>query len=493
MGRPVPKRELTTGMLMPFRMSVSLLVIASAVFLTGLWRYYHFSDIDPVVPEGQFISLPVPRDLSMLEGALADRIRAHLQAVRARPGDPDAYGRLAMVYEAHAFFRLARQCYARAVSIDPSNPRWRYHWAVLLHKAGDSEAAEQAFRSVISSKPDYAPAHERLGLLLLERNAYKEAANAFQHVIRLRPNEAAGYIGLARAKLAAGAYREAVELLNKALTIEPTCQLAHYTLGRVYQRLGRFAEATIEFALGARAEPVLLADPWRADVQSASVGRKMKLRMAQELLGHGQHTKAVEMLEELMPHDPQDADVAASLGLAYLAVQRPEDAKRVLLRALEVRPDAFRTHGNLAAVLLELGELDAALSHAQEATRLAPMQEWLFFVKGLILEQLGRYEDALASFHRAAQLNTPNPGVYVHMGQVLLHLQRVEEAIEPFRNAVAFNPKSVMIRYNLAMIYAQTGRFDQAAQTLRAALTLDPENERVRQALARAEESLSPR
>lgn len=457
----------------------AVFVLGLVVFLAGLTPLWLRQDR----------SAPIPDDLESLAPVLQERIRTYVQAVRQQPADPEAHGQLGLLYEAHGYHDLAKLCYANAIAIAESNPRWRYHWAVLAQESGDVQAAESNLREVIAKRPDYAPAHQRLGLLLLDRNALQEAGYSFERVVQLRPDEVQGYIGLARVRLRMHEDREAVDVLSKALTIAPDRPEVHYLLGRAYRGLGRVEQGKVELARGGQAQQPVVRDPWRQEMLPLRLTRWLRRSRANDLLAEGQVAAAAEELEGLLADYPDNQNLMNDLAVAYSRLQRDDEAMRLLTDALRINEDHVPTHVNLAMLLGSRRDLARALEHAEKATVLAPKNAGAFSTKAKILLHLRRPDEALASFRQSEFLDPSDPTVHSAIGLTLVQLQRWEEAIKAYEEAVRLDTRSVRDRLRLGLLYRQAGRVEDARATLRAALQIEPDNEQVRQLLQDIEAS----
>lgn len=426
----------------------------------------------------------IPSDLTP---SLRDQLALLLHGVRGDPSDADAHGELGLFYEAYGFRSFALRAYATAVSTEPESPRWKYHWAVVASAGHESDAAVAAMRFVCKSEPEFAPAHERLGLMLVNRNDFDAAMEVFHKLVALVPDSAAGYVGRGRVLLATGQVEDAVSQFRLALARDASSGKAHYLLGQAYQRLGRVDEARTELARGARSQTELLPDPWRATMLTALSGSKARLSYARYLREEGRLDEAVDMLFDLNRLSRADIDIANALGSTLLELGRSDEAAEVLTAALDAPFQSYLTHCHLANAHIELGDLDAALQHAEAATVIAPMTAWGFFTKGQVLYRQKQYEAALVAYRRAVELDPRKPNGYGRIGLTLALLDRHDEAVGPLETAVELAPHSPVPLYNLGVIHAQARRFGKAARVLRSAALLDPQNKDVMNALNRVE------
>ncbi len=431
------------------------------------------------------VSVPLPADLHILEPALVELIEECDRAIHARPDDPKAHGRLGAVYEVHGYPDLALRCYAAAVAMDPSDLRWRYFAGVILQERGRLAKAEKAFREVIEKEPDYAPAHQRLGTILFENKRYDQAAEAFTQAVRRSAQQPTGYVGLARVRLETGFYDEAVGLLTSAIATRPSDCEAHHLLGRAYQKLGRLEEAREAFERCTNRMERMVYDPWRDALRLQAATRSGRRERAKKLLSKGQATAALAILEALIAEDAADAPALNMLGISYLLLRRPDDAKEALLRALPLDEHNPTTHVNLSAVLLVVGDHSSALEHATQATRLAPGGAQGFVNQARALLRLRRFDEAAAAFGRAGEVD--GRMIDAHRGHclTLLRLKRFDEAVEACQVAVKLAPASWRDRYNLGTLYGKLGLYQKAVETLSIADKLDPGNSRIAKLLTR--------
>ena len=89
----------------------------------------------------------LPEELERLDPELVSMIEDLAAAVQANPRDPNAHGRLGLIYEANGLFDEARRCYETVGQLADSTPWWSYHLAIATRQAGDFDGAMQLLRN----------------------------------------------------------------------------------------------------------------------------------------------------------------------------------------------------------------------------------------------------------------------------------------------------------------------------------------------------------
>jgi tetratricopeptide (TPR) repeat protein len=136
-------------------------------------------------------------------------------------------------------------------------------------------------------------------------------------------------------------------------------------------------------------------------------------------------------------------------------------------------------HSNLAVTLINLGQLDEALSHYDAALTLISDDVGALFSKGMLLTMLDRPSEALPLFAKAIALDPSNAPIYYNYGMTLERLGRLEEAITQYRKALENkgNAKvSLDANFGLGDSLVKLGRLDEALSYYDAALALAPDD-----------------
>lgn len=115
---------------------------------------------------------------------------------------------------------------------------------------------------------------------------------------------------------------------------------------------------------------------------------------------------AIELYKRSIAIHPT-SEAYTFLGWSYSMVDRLEEAIEMCHKAIEVDPEFGNPYNDIGAYLIELGELDEAMSWLERAT-VAPRYQspqLPYLNMGRVHEQQGRYRSALQSYDRALEID----------------------------------------------------------------------------------------
>lgn len=120
-----------------------------------------------------------------------------------------------------------------------------------------------------------------------------------------------------------------------------------------------------------------------------------------------EYKKAIVMLQSLSSRYPELSGPLVNQGIAYLKLEKYEDAREVLEKALEVNERNPYAHNNLGVALRELGKFDEAQEHYREALELDPKYARAHFNLGVLAElYMQDLSLALEHFRRYQELQS---------------------------------------------------------------------------------------
>lgn len=159
--------------------------------------------------------------------------------------------------------------------------------------------------------------------------------------------------------------------------------------------------------------------------------------------GEGDYANAVDHLTravELAPYDPNNMH---SLGVAFMGMQRHEEAIPWLQRALEYcrRPaDLADIHDNLGMALRQAKRIPEAEVHFQKALGLNPNHVMARVNLGLTQGLQNKPEEALATLEEAVRLAPDHVQARFCYGLWLMNARRFEDSVEQFEMVLRLQP-----------------------------------------------------
>jgi tetratricopeptide (TPR) repeat protein len=237
-------------------------------------------------------------------------------------------------------------------------------------------------------------------------------------------------------------------------------------------------------------------------------------QLAQRLAAAVQHHEAGRLTEaathyrSILQEAPAHPHALHLLGLIAYQEGRHAEAAELIGRALAIHGPHPVFHSNLAAVYLELDQLDATVAHARAALRLDASlanahnnlgvalmrqgqydeaeQEFTLAIRcnprhidarcnlGAVLHRQGRLGDALTCLEQAVRLAPGHAQAQNDLGGVLLACDQPERAIGYFREALRLKPAFAEAHSNLGLALRELGQVDESMTCFREALRLNP-------------------
>lgn len=172
--------------------------------------------------------------------------------------------------------------------------------------------------------------------------------------------------------------------------------------------------------------------------------------------------------------------------IANLSLKQARNDMLGLQAMLRVDPDDYRSHTDLAARYLTLGQSGLARQHLDTALSLAPDHPTAHFNLGALLVAEEDTAGAIDAFRRAIEIRPEYAAAHNNLGALLAATGSLDDAIVYYRLALQFGSHDASAHYNLANALLATGGVAEAIGHFREALTLTPDDPDVHTSLARA-------
>ncbi len=217
----------------------------------------------------------------------------------------------------------------------------------------------------------------------------------------------------------------------------------------------------------------------------ASAVREANYNLARDYLDCGRPDDALLLLEDLAKNDPKQSRFQMHLAQCYLALNRREDAKKILEALITAdlnppEPEAEKggppKQAEAAALAAETQPTEApvatpeapAKTEALEAASVPHKQPnprpWADLLMGIIHFEEGDMEAALASLLKAEQSDPRLPNLHLRIGETYLRQRRTDDADRAFQQALDIDGDSPEAHLGLAMVRLRQRQNGEAAE-----------------------------
>ena len=293
------------------------------------------------------------------------------------------------------------------------------------------------------------------GEMALERGELEEARRAFASVLERDPDQFDALLLSSVVEVRAGALEDAIDWLKRALrtdaieTRRTSFLYALETVGRLRRRPSR------------ERPQCLLAHYYRYlrifdDTQAGAAIACAKRAIA--------------------AHDRPD-DAYLTIGAVSYRTQKPEQALRAVLKAVEINPRNAEALRWAAFLYFERGDTLNEYRMIKAAAEAAPTDLFYLHHFGhLLLERLGDAPQALAVFQQAQQFHPDSTWILERLGYVHGLLGEYEQSAVLYRRAIERDPTDTHLHSGLAFTLERQGQLDAAIAASQQAIQAAPDD-----------------
>lgn len=427
-------------------------------------------------------------------------------AIAGAPWRPDGYASLAVLLRRAHQPQAAEQAYRQArelAEIAYADLAWYYQ------QKGQMADAEWVYRLAIAEEPDGFDAYIGLVTLLATHDQAAEANDVLDSMAH-RP-ELVYEAHLLRARLLVwqGRLDDAVTHYRDTIDQYPRRVEAYQELVRLYLDERVVQEALRILRQGHVALP---AEPWfvwllaqvSEDMGQHEDARRWYLqagkldpvdtdasvayqRAADIALRQNRQRAAQHAVQQAIQRNPNNAGAYFLLGELRERQQKLADAAAAYTRATTIAPkfgEAYRARGRVYGRLGDLGSLDAM---ARDVLALNPNEAYdATIVVADAFRQASEYRRAEAMYRQAIDLRPGQAEAMLRLASLLERQQRLVESVALYQQAATHldDPQAAADAWGQAgRLLAQMAQYAAAETAFRTACTVDPENAGLHEAL----------
>jgi Flp pilus assembly protein TadD len=220
------------------------------------------------------------------------------------------------------------------------------------------------------------------------------------------------------------------------------------------------------------------------------------LESGEEKIRERKLNDAVEDLLEAAALDPENPEVHYYLGIAYVRMERYEQAVDHLVKLITSELSYInRVHARmiLGYVYTLKEEYPRALEHLRWIVKAGFNSAQAYAAIGYIMDRMGNFKEAVMNLYRAVEIDPDNANAHNSLGYIYAEAGvNLEQALAECKKAVAMDGSNPAYLDSLGWVYYKLGRFSQARGYLSKALKKSPGNEEIVRHLALAAEAVEP-
>ncbi len=316
-------------------------------------------------------------------------------------------------------------------SVPHVDPRVEFSAGQNALRDGDLNAAEKAFRRVLTVDPRSAAAYANLGVIAMRRKEWDHALELLKKAEHLDPKMAGIRLNIGITEFRRANYGAAIGPLNSVLRDQPDSSQARYLLG-----------------------------------------------LCQVFTEH--YPDAVTTLQSLWTERSGDVMYLYVLGIAAHNAGNDALDQQALSRMIEVGGDSAELHFILGKSYLNRHEENAAVPELNRAIASNPNLPFVHFTLGVAHSRLGDNDDlAEQEFRKDIAIEPDLADNYAQLGFLYTRAQKFPESEQAFREALRRDPRMAAARLGLAQLYFKEEKFTAALREADAALQLIPESQNV--------------
>ncbi|MEM6913661.1 MAG: tetratricopeptide repeat protein [Pseudomonadota bacterium] len=428
--------------------------------------------------------------------------------------EPSAEHRLALAqfFALESRFNAAEAELEAASEADPDDLTILTAWADLAARRAGTDAAVALYRAFIEERPDQDQLKFALSTVLADAGRTQEAIDVLTSVADLRGDELMGLrarAGLAKLAFDAGQDETAQALTDGILAINSAFPDALMIRAALWAKAGdhRSAIADLRSVLSSGAQSTgalrqlsasyagnreyeLAAETLLNYLVQAPDDAPARVQLALIEARLGELRAASERLEEVLRVQPEN--IEALRAAAEIALRRSalSEASAIGNEMIATGLDPAGGAVVLAFVRLAQDNLEGALEVLQKGRAAMPQSDEIVLLEAAVLVQLGRDQEALSLAQSAAELGAGSAPLALRTAELLEAEGRDQEALAWYRRSVDVERTTPQAVVALSGFYAARDQVPEAADVLVRGLDAFPTSEVILVRAARIEERL---
>jgi len=465
-------------------------------------------------PENLLVKEQIGEVLLFL-GRNEDAISAYLESLAEDPDSPRLANNIGIA--CHRLGRLdeAISWYKRAISKDKNYAISWNNLGVVSYHSGNPDRAFKCFEKSYRLNPEYFDSYLNLGLVYMNRGSYNKAEKLFKKVIQKKEECSLPYNYLGSVYLNTDRIEEAIHCFQQAIFRDEGFAEACYNLGFAFSRIGKYDKAleatkkamelnpfytSNRFKLGLDiyseqlnilisrelTEEMGIGEVEGEETEAEEIFEKLfvapeekpgvfdvvkEVKKAESLYKENRLDEALEILNEIRRHEPDNAKALLLSGKIYKSKGLLGEARDVLLDLVPDNEEALRI---LASVYIENGELRHANELAKTLREKNKDAPFSYYVSAWYYNRKKEYEKAIKMLKSCPHWKD-NPRILCEIASLCFSSGKLDESLAYLLRSISVSP-SALAYLLLAKVEIKQKRINEVEENLLKAIGTEPNN-----------------
>jgi len=375
-------------------------------------------------------------------GFLDDAIVEYQKALQYNNDFVNGHINLGYTFQQKGIFDKAIEHYNYALKKEPNNYKALVNLGSVFIEEGKLDEATYYLERGLEIEPNDYIARRNLSKVLFGKGLKDRAFVEARRTLLLKPSDLELRKVLADSLYEEGRINEAIMEFKEILKVNELDFDTHMKTGVAFSALNLFNEAQREL------EIAVALDPKSEDARCV---------LGEILRDAGLLDKAIEQWEKVIKKDPTYLAAYNNLGVAFLHLERYEEAVKFIKAGLGINDKDGYLHYNLGCTYLNMKQFDKAIQEFRETISLNTDIVDVHYYLGCALQETGQKDAAISEFVKfVSSKNIDDPQMCVTMGQFFLENGLLEQSLAiyirlsemlPLQDREAVNKTIQMIKH----------------------------------------------
>ncbi|HTX77106.1 MAG TPA: tetratricopeptide repeat protein [Terracidiphilus sp.] len=328
------------------------------------------------------------------QGKIPEAEAAWRAYLKTHPGSPEPYAQLGVLEARQGHYKEAIPLYRKALAMKPDVPGLRLNLGLALFKDGQLKESIPEFEELLKHVQAGSPEAQRLNILIgMAHYGVAQYPQAVPYLKTAAANDASNLplrLTLAQSCLWSRQYQCVMDVYREILNLNAESAEADMLAGEALDEMKDNAGSTKMFRAAVAANP---KEP------NAHFG------LGYLLWTQKQYPEAATQFQAELANDPSHAQSMLYLGDTELQLNKPDDARPWLEKAVKQEPSLWLGDLDLGIIDSDAGHNEDALRELEIAEKLQPTDVNVHWRLARLYRVMGRKDEAKAEFDKASTLN----------------------------------------------------------------------------------------